>query len=175
LKLSEGIVKAYNRKWSMINTFTVQIILNDFITRTKNGLGIEQFGDDINLSILSITTPDFTNDPIESYIANRWMIQNGKDSLYRFSITFKDYDQMSLYKKFIAIYEATKENYFDDIAITIIVSKDQDWFHEQDNPLIYFQGVLIESVSNISFSNETENQIAEFTVNFKCVYPVVTR
>jgi hypothetical protein len=83
---------------------------------------------------------------------------------------FRETDDYSCYR----IY-AMKENYFDDIAITIIVSKDQDWFHEQDNPLIYFQGVLIESVSNISFSNETENQIAEFTVNFKCVYPVVTR
>ena len=34
-------------------------------------------------------------------------------------------------------------------------------------------GTIIESLSNLEFSNDTQNQIAEFTVNFKCVSPEV--
>ena len=30
---------------------------------------------------------------------------------------------------------------------------------------------IVESVGQLQFSNDTQNQIAEFTVNFKCVQP----
>ena len=35
----------------------------------------------------------------------------------------------------------------------------------------YFSTLLNKSVSNLAFSNETGSEIAEFTVNFKCVSP----
>lgn len=168
VKLSEGIKEAYQRKWSMINTFTVQIILPPALIGKVGVLG-----DELNLNIISVLTPDFTNDPIEAFIANKWFIHNGKDQLYRFSITFRDQDQMKLYRKFMTIYNFAKENYFDDIKMTIIIMKDGDWDNEYDKSLMTLDGALVEGVSNLSFSNDTENQIAEFTVNFKCNAPYV--
>lgn len=168
MKLADGIQAAYNIKWSMINTFTVQINLPQYLVNI-----IGSFNDSINLNVISFTTPDFQNDPIESFIANKWFIQNGRDTLYRFSITFRDYDQMDLYRKFCLIYNLTKENYFNDIAMSILISKDADWYNEKDERFIDLDGVLVEGVSNLSFSNDTENQIAEFTVNFKCNKPQV--
>ena len=167
MNLSEGIQKAYTKKWSMINTFSVIFTKPTILSDPQNLLG-----EDINLNILSVQTPDFTNDPIEAYIANKWIIQNGKDSLYRFSITFRDFNQLSLYKMFMQIYALTKNNYFDDVKMTIDIIKDADWVGE-DNELIFLTlgGTLIEGISNISFNNETENQIAEFTVSFKCTTP----
>lgn len=162
MKLSDGIQIAYQRKWSMINTFTVQIISP-----------LADFDESINLSIVSFQTPDFTNDPIEAFIANKWRIHNGKDALYRFTITFRDYDQMSLYSKFKKIYRDQHEMYFDDMKMTIIIEKDGDWLQESAKKIMEFEGAMIEGVSNLSFSNETENQIAEFTVNFKCTEPTV--
>lgn len=88
-------------------------------------------------------------------------------------MTFRDYNQMYLYSKFMQIYNLTKENYFDDVALTIILYKDSDWLNEYDRPFMVFYGTLVEGVSNLSFSNDTEAQIAEFTVNFKCNQPVV--
>ena len=167
-KLADAINDAYNRRWAMINTFTVEIHLPWYL-RGKVG----SFDEDINLNIVSVTTPDFTNDPIEVFVANRWVIQNGKDSLYRFTITFRDHNQMSLYKKFMRIYNLTKENYFDDIKMNIVINKDPDWANESNKKIMHFWGVLVEGVSNISFSNDTENQIAEFTVSIKCNSPVV--
>lgn len=166
MKLSEGITKAYEKKWSMINTFSVQIEapgLVDYIG--------DVFNRDLDLHIVSLNTPDFQNDPIESFIANRWVIQNGADALYRFSITFRDHDNMNLYRKFLKIYSMIKENYFDDVAMNVIITKEEDWFGQGDRELMNLSGSLIEGVSNLAFSNDTENQIAEFTVNFKCTSP----
>jgi hypothetical protein len=164
VKLSEGIQKAYERKWSMINAFTVQIQLPENLIQ-KVGV----IDEDINLNIISVNTPDITNDPIESFIANKWYIHNGKDELYRFSMTFRDQDQLSLYKKFYSIYKISKENFFDDVAMNININKDPDWKSENIKLFASYSGVLIEAISNLSFSNDTENQIAEFTVSFKCV------
>lgn len=162
MKVSDGIKQAYQRQWSMINSFTVQF---NFTPALISQVGV--FTDDINLNIKSLNTPDFVNDPIESFIANKWFIHNGKDQLYRFSMTFIDQNQMSLYRNFLKIYDMTKTNYFDDVAMSIIVSKDADWFNESDSTLMELSGVLVEGVSNLAFDNETENQIAEFTVSFK--------
>lgn len=168
MKLDRAVIEAYNRQWSMINTFTVEFHLPPSLIDL-----VGQFTDDINLNIISVTTPDFANDAIESFIANRWFIQNGKDTLYRFSMTFRDHDQMSLYRKFMKIYNYAKEHYFDDIAITINILKDGDWYNEEDKLLMSFEGTLVEAVSNLSFSNDTENQIAEFSVSFKSNKPTV--
>lgn len=169
MKLDRAVIEAYNRQWSMVNAFTVEFHLPPALINHIGG----QIQDDINLSIISMTTPDFTNDPIEAYIANKWFIQNGKDALYRFSMTFRDYDQMGLYRKFMKIYNFAKEQYFDDVAMSVIVTKDGDWYNEEDKILINLDGTMVESVSNISFNNDTENQIAEFSVNFKSNQPVV--
>jgi hypothetical protein len=169
MKLSDGIQRAYNTKWSMINTFTVKITAAEKMVNAKK---ITQF-DDINMNIVSIETPQFTNNPIQSFVANRWRIHNGHDSLYQFTITFRDQDQMSLYRKFMSIYGFTKENYFDDCKLNIKISKDADWVDEADSLLFEFDGCLIEAVSQLSFSNNTENQIAEFSVSFKCNSAIV--
>jgi len=165
-KLSDAIHDAYERKWSMANTFTVQINIPNYLS---NYIG--QFDENINLNLISVTTPDFTNDPIEVYVAGKWIIQNGKDTLYRFSMTFRDHDQMYLYRKFLTMYRLIKDNYFDDVASEIIISKDADWFNETDAKLLILEGSLIEGVSNLDLNNNNENQIAEFTVSWKCTTP----
>jgi hypothetical protein len=44
---------------------------------------------------------------------------------------------------------------------------------EMDKKLFDFKGVMIESVSQLQFSNNTENQIAEFTVQLKTPEPLI--
>lgn len=167
MNLKDAIVTAYETNWSMINTFTVQF---DFPIFFDNLLQVE-FDESINLCIKSVNTPDFQNTPIEVFVGNKWRIQNGRDELYKFSITFRDKDQMRLYKSFYNIYKQTREQYFDKCSFTVIIYKDADYFSETDRKIMEFNGTLIESVSNLAFSNETQSEIAEFTVNFKCVSP----
>lgn len=167
-KIADALQDAYKRQWTMVNTFTVQIHLTPFLIDAVGSIT-----EDINLNIISMTTPDFTNDPIEIFEANHWTIQNGRDNLYRFTITFRDHDQFSLYRKFFRIYHLTKENYFDDVSLMIIINKDPDHANESERLFMMYSGALVESVSNVAFSNDTANQIAEFTVGFKCTKPFI--
>lgn len=169
MKLKDGITKAYETHWSMINTFTVSF--NFGRNLNMQSLLKTKFDDSLNLHIVSLTTPDFQNTPIETFIGNRWRIQNGRDELYKFSITFRDKDQMRIYKSFHNLYKETKEQYFDNCSFSVIIYKDADYYNENDRKFMELNGTIIESVSQLQFSNDTQNQIAEFTVNFKCVSP----
>ncbi len=171
MKLKDGITKAYETHWSMVNTFTVQFNFGSNFNMER--LLVAEFDDSLNLHIVSIDTPSYQNTPIESYVGNRWRIQNGRDELYKFSITFRDKDQMSLYKSFFNLYRETREQYFDNCAFTVVLIKDADHYDEVDRKFMELRGTIIESISQLQFSNDTQNQIAEFTVSFKCISPNV--
>lgn len=172
MNLSDGITQAYKNKWSFNNTFTVEFHFNAANTIFQDYFG-EYNTEKINLNIINIQTPEFSNTPIEAWVGDRWRIHNTRDNVYRFSITFRDMDQMSLYKAWTSAYFETKWLYFDDISFTVILFKDADWHNENKTPFLLLHNTLIDSVSQLTFNNETQNQIAEFTVNFKCVAPLI--
>lgn len=165
MNLYDGIAQAYNRKWSFINTFKVQFLFAD---RLKEVSGWEDEDDTlIQLNIISIDTPQLTNQPYEIFQADEWRIHNGRDELYRFTVTFRDESQLKYYKKFVSMYTDSKLSYFDDIKSMILLYKEADWKGEDDTVLYTYENVLIENVSQIQFNNTTENQVAEFSVGFK--------
>lgn len=171
MKLHEGITQAYQNKWSFTNTFTVQF---DFGVASINNSIMSDFNNDsINLNIISVQTPEFSNAPIETWVGDRWRIQNSRDNVYRFSITFRDMKQMSLYESWVNIYRNTKYQYFDNVKFSVTIYKDADWYNESDKKLIILHETIVESVSGLTFNNETQNQIAEFTVNFRCIAPII--
>ncbi len=175
MKFADAITTAYETKWSFINTFNVEF---SFSKKMKDYIGWndDTDGRNINLHIVKIDTPQFTNSAIEKFVANRWVIHNGRDELYRFSITFRDKNQMELYKKFLLLYQKTREDWFDSSNFSISLSKGADWSGENDNRKFFeFSGVLIESVSQLSFDNTTENQIAEFSIGLKCILPEIIK
>lgn len=175
MQLAKAVQLTYNKKWSMANTFTISITLPIpiLVNLAKSDSAIysdfvNEFNEDLNLHVVSIDTPDFTNDPIEAFVANKWRINNGRESVKQFTITFRDHNQMSLYRKFLHIYHATKVSYFDDVKMNITVKKDPDWANESEQELLEFSNTIVMGVSNLSLSNSNESQIAEFTVTFKC-------
>lgn len=170
MNFADGMRKAYETRWSYINTFNVKMTFAH--EETKNQIGWTLSDDErLNIHVVSIDTPQFANQPIEVFVANKWVIQNGRDELYRFSITFRDYDQMKLYRKFVKLYQATREDYFDHVKMTIQLAKEGDWYNQAEQVLFDFENTIVESVSQLQFNNTTENQIAEFTVNFKTTFP----
>lgn len=167
---AEALIKAYNTNWSYINTFTVNLAFNQIMANEIGWTGEDD--KNINLNIVNIDTPQFTNQNIEVFVGNKWIIHNGRDELYRFSITFRDQDKLKYYRKFLKAYHLQKNKYFDDIKMTITLSKDADYVNEQDSKLFDFTDTMIENISQLQFNNTTEAQIAEFTVNFKCILPI---
>ena len=173
MNFAEGLQRAYEEKWSFINTFTFQMNVND--ERIRNVAGwTEEMLRNINLFVVSVDTPQFTNTPIEVFTSDKWRIHNGRDELYRFSVTFRDKDQLAYYRAFVKHYNQIRTDYFDNVKLTINLSKNADWYGEvEDKALFEFSDTIIESVSQLQFNNTTENQIAEFTVNFKTTLPEI--
>lgn len=173
MNFADGLRQAYETRWSFINTFNIQFTFSE---KAKEVMGWTDRDDrQINIHVISIDTPQFTNQPIEVFVANRWVIHNGRDELYRFSITFRDHDQMLLYRKFVKLYQYTRGDYFDHVKFNIRLNKEGDWHQEADQTLFDFENTIIESISQLQFNNTTENQIAEFTVSFKTTFPNLTK
>ena len=171
MNFADTIKQAYDTKWSYINTFSVNMLFPPKLLEAAQWTDFDQ--NNIQLHVISIDLPQYTNSPIELFVANKWVIHNGRDELYKFTITFRDSDQMDLYRKFVKMYHATREQYYDDSKIQIGIYKDEDWVGETPNkPLAQYAGAMIENVSQVQFSNNTENQIVEFSVGFKA--PVVS-
>lgn len=165
MNLADGLSQAYTTKWSFVNSFKVQMIFPDALLEAANW---ENFDNELlQLNIISVDTSQFTNAHIEQFVADKWVIHNGRDEVYRFTMGFRDQNQMELYKKFLKMYKATRLEYFDDVKIEVRLYKEADWGGESITKIIDFEDVLIENVSQIQFSNITENQIAEFSVGFK--------
>jgi len=171
INFADAVEKAYQTKWSFVNTFAVQFHFQKHTVNTAQWT--EEEISNLTFCIKNINTPQFTNSPIEGYVADMWKIHNGRNELFRFNIGFRDYGQMTLYKRFIKTYNSQKLAYFNDCKFSVSLYKDADHVGEIDKLLYTFDDVIIESIGQIQFSNETEAQIAEFEVNFKSINPII--
>jgi hypothetical protein len=175
MTFANALIQAYNTKWAFVNSFSVNIeFANTPKMVLKKHIKWTDADDELlNLSVISINTPNFTNQNIESFVGNRWNMHNGRDELYRFEVTFRDVNQMYLYKKFIRMYQKSRDIYFDEAKVMIRINKDPDYFNESEVKVWEFDETMIDSVSQIQFNTTTEAQIAEFTVGFKTRSPIL--
>jgi len=171
---------AYNKDWDLINAFTV-LFLGKGVEKTGFDtvlFDITKFNEAIASSIISLDTPQFNSQNIETFMGGRWYINNGRDEVYRFSMTFRDFNNLSLYRIFTKMYFRQRYEYFDSVAFSVIIGKSQalnalDGTKDtrKDTEIFKFEETIIDSISQVQFSNNTEAQIAEFTVQFKSGRP----
>ena len=174
MKISNAINIIQNKKWTKINNYYIDIA---FDTPIDGGKGPQDFAKmcgwydltpyDINTSLISVTTPNYANANVMQYVSYEWRFHQGRDEIYRFSMTFRDYNQMKLYNTFRTLYIKGKEQYYDKIKMNIKVNLAED-YGVYAMPIFQTTTAIIESVSQLQFSHNTENQIAEFTINFIC-------
>jgi hypothetical protein len=170
--LASMVLKAYNTKWTYINNFTVQFHAGDTLWGTAgcdNRSVLE--GDDLNLYIKGINTPQMSYNVIQEYVGAQYFTATGKkEPVSGLSISFRDYNQCSLYRSFCKLWQAQDLLYLDEIGMSIDVYKDADYASEGLKHFLHFPELVIESVSQMQWSNETESQIAEFDVSFRGPY-----
>lgn len=169
MTLGDVVNKIITKRWTKINNFSISLNLPG--GGFRNSCKWDITDDDLNLSLKSIDTPQYSNNPIEYFTGNEWRFNNGRDDMFRFTMTFRDYDQMKLYSSFVNMYNKAKDNYFDNIKLDITIYIESD-VGVSKTLLLTASDSIIESISQIQFDHTTENQIAEFTVNFKCSSPV---
>jgi hypothetical protein len=173
------IADAYKKDWDLINAFTVEFLGAGIINiLNENKLDSTAFDEAINSSIISVDTPQFNSQNIEAFVGGEWRLGNGRDEVYRFSVTFRDFNHLSLYRLFTKMYFKQRQSYFNNVAFTVILSKavGLNSFSDgrkptTDKKVFQFDETMIDSISQLQFSNNTEAQIAEFTVQFKSGKP----
>ena len=172
MKLSNIIETVKSTHWTQINNFYINI---QFVPNGNNS-GPIKFSkmcgwdsitmEELNASLISVNTPQFQNALVSQYVQYEWRFAQGRDQLYRFSMTFRDFDQMKLYDIFKTLYLKGKQQYYDNIKMNIQIIADKDIGIANAMPIYQTSTAIIESVSQLQFSHNTENQIAEFSVNF---------
>jgi len=172
MTLADTISQAYQKKWSYINSFNLEFNFDGASALNKIWQKSNITNDNLQVHIISVSTPQFTNTPIEVFQGDMWKFHNGRDEMYRFTVTFRDSDQMGLYRTFLNMYRMSKFSYFDDVSFNMTLYKDADYLDESMIPLFQYENVMIENVSQLDFNTTTENQIAEFSVGFKVLSPV---
>ena len=161
--LSDLVSKIYKTKWSQINNFEVEInaIGKDAVSKvSKYKIPFK----DCRLAIKNFNMPQLSHDIIETFVADNYMRAVGKPNLLTFSFTVRDFDQMKMYRAFSILYAAQKITYPEDSYLTVKVIKKADYLNQSDIVIATFEKCLIDSVSQVQFSNETEAQIVEFDV-----------
>lgn len=133
----------------------------------------------LSLHLKDLQLPQISSNELSSWTGDRWARNNGQPNQYTFSMTFYDSNQMEFYKLFTAQFREQAYRYFDDYSFNVFVSKDSDYgdrYHNdttgfsdrsyKSNPLMSLKRCAIQSISQVTFSNQNENQIIEFTVQF---------
>ena len=170
--LQDAVREVYKKNWTLIANFSFILHPTPEFGNLINWGSIEKTNTDLNIACISIETPEYTNQSIEDYSGNMWRYNNGRDELFRFTMTFRDFNQFELYRKFVNAYNLSKDNYFDKVVFNCQVFADPDNGTPKSTLLFGTQSALIEGVSQLSLNNSTKNQIAEFTVRFKCNSPL---
>lgn len=161
--LSDLISKIYKTNWSQVNNFELEINAIGRDVKSK----VQKYKipfKDCKLAIKNFNTPQYSHDTIETFLADTYMRAVGKPAPVTFSFTVRDYNQLTMYRAFSILYAAQKVTYPEDSYLTIKLIKKADYINESDIILATYEQCLIDSISQVQFSNETEAQIAEFDV-----------
>lgn len=172
MKLSDVVTKIQTTKWTRANNFNIIVFpLNPDFASIINWDMSNEMNDLINISIIGFDTPNYTNAEIAEFIGNEWRYHVGRDEMMSYQLTFRDSNQMQLYRKFLTAYNKQKGQYFDKIQWMIQLYNSAEK-GVPDKLLFETQTAIIESVSQLQYNHTTENQITEFSVSFKSQPPM---
>ena len=197
MKLTDAIQAVYQIPFDRANSFEVYFAWNYKMLNNPNAPADTLYYDNeakgtgnvlawspkdnerLSLHLKDLQLPQVGAAQLNSWVGNRWAHNYGLPDQYKFSMTFRDSNQLEFYKMFTTQFREQAYRYFDDYTFNVFISKDSDYgdrYHndttglERDSwrasPLMSLKRCSIENVSQLSFSNETENQIVEFTVAF---------
>lgn len=133
----------------------------------------------LSLHLVSFTPPQLSYSALQTYTGGRFASNTGIPNEFSFSATFNDSNQLEFYRLFSTQFREQFYRYFDDYTFNVFLSKDSDYADKYHNdtkgfdrwsdksvPLMSLKRCRISSISPVLFNNETENQIAQFTVEF---------
>lgn len=119
--------------------------------------------DVINGCLKSINLPQYTGNFEELLIAGKFHFARVTNPVFQVEMTFRDFANGSLYKKFVNAYILGPNNYSEKTNFAIIVKLN-------DSPILETYEAQLSDVSQLQLSHEN-TEIMEFSVSFKMNLP----
>lgn len=158
-----------NINWSRTSHFNIDLRPKhqSFASKTKWG-DVNKTSDDINICLKDVVLPQYSGQFNEEIINGKWHFSRAADKAYNITLTFKDFNNGTLYRKFVNCLQVSRGNYSDACDFIIKV-----YLYNLNNINICVldtSEAQISDVSQITLSNEN-NEILEFSVEFKMNQP----
>ena len=164
--LHDAVSEIQRKNWTFTNNFNVQLLF-DGNNKLARQCGLD--GLDINLYIKDCNIPQLgTSTIIEKFILERPRIAMGVWEPTVFQFKFRDFDNLDLYKRFVAYVAGERYSYFDDYKFQVKLIKLGDHSgDETEKHVLTLDNCYMTTVSQITLSNDTDAQILEFEVQIK--------
>lgn len=168
ISLHDAVAKIQGTKWTFTNNFEVQLLFDSGNTLASR-CGLDTMGSDINLYIKDVAIPQIgTSTLIEKFTLDRPRIAMGAWECTTFDFTFKDFDNLGLYKRFVAYVAGERDTYFDEYKFKVKVIKLGDHVGDaSEQHVLTLDNCYITTVSQVTLSNEHDSQVLEFGVQIK--------
>ena len=141
------------------------------ISFTGPGAGTLNLPQDlITMACKGISLASVTGAPIEQFIAEEWRFATGRLESYQLSISFLDFNNFTLYKKFSSSIQKFLRMYPDDQKFNILVATADNFSPGNFVPIIEFKDCILMSIEAPNLDNSAVASIAEFSVSIKCSY-----
>jgi len=162
--LHDAVAEIQNTNWTLTNNFNIQLLFGENALSKKCGLN----NIDINLYIKDCNIPQLgTSSMIEKFILERPRIAMGVWEPTVFQFKFRDFNNLDLYRRFVAYVAGERYAYFDDYKFQVKLIKLGDHVNETEKHVLTLDNCYMTTVSQITLSNDTEAQILEFEVQIK--------
>jgi hypothetical protein len=126
--------------------------------------------DVLSMACQGIGLAELNTSPIEDWVGEEWRFATGRLENYQISITFKDFDNFTLYKSFANAMQEFSRMYPDDQKIDILIQTSDDFAVTGMGGTVDFKDCMLISVSGATLDNSAIASVAEFTVTLKCSY-----
>lgn len=133
-------------------------------------LSIDGMSDILTSSCLSIQLADISADQVEEWSAEEWKFMTGRLSSYLISISLKDFDNFTLYKKFSKGIQDFMRMYPDEQKMNLLVESTSTFGEVDFLPICEFKDCMLVTVSGPTLDHSSVASIGQFTITLKSSY-----
>ena len=152
------------KKWQDPSKFSIEM----------TGAGCSLIGNptakDLSIACQGVELAELTMTPIEDWIGEEWRFAQGRLENYQISLTFKDYDNFTLYRAFANGIQKMTREFPNNCKIDVKVSATDNFVINSMEPVVIFKDCMLISVGGGTLDNSAVASVAEFTVTFKASY-----
>ena len=156
-------------RWQDASKFRIQLIASG---RAASNVISKMDPHILTTTILSIQLPEMNITPVEEWIAEEWRFTTGRIEHYQIQISFRDYDNLTIYKLWSYAIQEFSTLYPDDQKFDVLIQTATDYRINEFENVILFKNCMIVSVSGPSLDHSANQSIAECTVSLKSTYAV---